>query len=251
MALVIIPAMLYAEPVAVKYSEGSVHGFLVLRTTEGKIIASGDLTQFVHGDLVKSRLVFHFKDGSIDDETCTFSQKGNFHLLTDHHVQKGPSYAKAVDFSIDTSEGTVTVRYRDNDKERVEKRHMDLPPDLANGVFINVIKNIVPDGKETKLSWVATTPKPRLVKLSVRSQGEDNFSISGAPYKASLFDVKIEIGGILGIIAPLVGKQPSDIKVWVCEGEAPAFVKSEGPMDFGGPAWSIQLASPSWPDSSR
>ena len=251
MALVIIPVMVHADPVAVKYPEGSVHGFLVLRTAEGKIIASGDLVQRVQGDLVESRLVFHFKDGSVDDESCTFSQKGNFHLLTDHHIQKGPSYSNAVDFSIDTSEGTVTVRHRDGDKERVETQHMELPPDLANGVFINVIKNIAPDGKETKLSWVATTPKPRLVKLSVKSEGEASFSIAGAPYKASVFNVKIEIGGILGIIAPLVGKQPADIKVWVAEGEAPAFVKSEGPMDFGGPVWSIQLASPFWPDSSR
>ena len=40
-----------------------------------------------------------------------------------------------------------------------------------------------------------------------------------------------------------MGKQPPDTHVWVLGGEAPAFVKSEGPLYAGGPIWRIQLAS--------
>src|SRR5688500_15666463 len=36
---------LAAEPVAVRYTEGIVHGFLALRTLDGKTIADGDLLQ--------------------------------------------------------------------------------------------------------------------------------------------------------------------------------------------------------------
>jgi hypothetical protein len=39
--------------------------------------------------------------------------------------------------------------------------------------------------------------------------------------------VKVELGGVAGIIAPLIGKRPADTKVWVVGGEAPAFVKAE------------------------
>jgi hypothetical protein len=35
--------------------------------------------------------------------------------------------------------------------------------------------------------------------------------------------------------------------VWILGGEAPAFVKLEGPLYFGGPIWRIELASPVWP----
>ena len=73
-AALLRPAMLPAEPVAVKNAEGLVHGFLVLRSTDGKILASGDLIQVARGDRVTTRLVFHFKDGSIHDETAVHSQ---------------------------------------------------------------------------------------------------------------------------------------------------------------------------------
>ena len=54
-------------------------------------------------------------------------------------------------------------------------------------------------------------------------------------------------GGVAGVVAPLVGKQPPDSHVWVLEGEAPAFVKSEGPLAMGGDSWRIELVSPVWP----
>ena len=41
--------------------EGTVHGFLVVRTMEGKTIAAGDLIQVVEGDRLVSNLSFHFK----------------------------------------------------------------------------------------------------------------------------------------------------------------------------------------------
>ena len=60
------------------------------------------------------------------------------------------------------------------------------------------------------------------------------------------YDIKMEIGGIKGVIAPLVGKQPKDIYVWILGGKAPAFVRMEGQLYEGGPVWTIQLASPVW-----
>ena len=67
-----------------------------------------------------SRLVFRFKDGSIDDESVVFSQQHDFRLITDHHVQKGPSFPNPTDVSINASTGQVTVRYTDKGKEKVE-----------------------------------------------------------------------------------------------------------------------------------
>ena len=63
-----------AEQVAVRYTEGEIHGFLVLRSLAGEALASGDLIQVARGDRVTSQLVFQFKDGSVHDETAVFSQ---------------------------------------------------------------------------------------------------------------------------------------------------------------------------------
>ncbi|MDQ2844726.1 MAG: hypothetical protein M3Y72_27525 [Acidobacteriota bacterium] len=243
-------SLLSADPIRVRYTEGSVHGFLALRTPEGKIIAAGDLTQVVRGDRAVSRLVFHFKDGSIDDETASFSQRGNFRLISDHHIQKGPMFPKSTGVSINAISGQVTVRYKDKDQEKVETDHLDLPPDLANGILLEIVKNIAPD-TITKLSYLVATPKPKIVKLSIVSQGEETFSVASAHHKATLFNIKVELGGLTGVIAPLIGKQPADTEIWVAEGEAPAFVRSEGPFYLGGPIWTIEMTSPVWRKTSN
>ena len=94
---------------------------------------------------------------------------------------------------------------------------------------------------------VAATPKPRLVKLAITPQGEESFSIGGSNQRATHYVVKVEIGGVTGLLAPLLGKQPPDARVWILGGEAPAFLKSEGPLYLGGPVWQIELTSPVWP----
>ena len=104
---------LYAQT-PVKYREASLHGFLILRTPNGDAIADGDLTQVVRGDRVTAHLVFHFKDGSANEETSVFSQRGTFRLLSYHLVQKGPAFKIPMDVSIDCSTGQVTVHYDDD-----------------------------------------------------------------------------------------------------------------------------------------
>lgn len=94
---------------------------------------------------------------------------------------------------------------------------------------------------------LVATPKPRLVKLEISPIGEDSFLIGGSPAKAMRYAIKIDIGGISGAIAPIIGKQPPDIHVWMIGGKAPGFLKSEGPLYEGGPIWRIELASPIWP----
>jgi hypothetical protein len=241
-----------AEPIPVRHMEGTVHGFLALRSKEGRVLAVGDLFQVARRDRVTSRLLFRFKDGSVEDETAVFSQRGNFQLITDHHIQKGPSFPQPMDLSIDVPSGQIAVRSTGKDgKDEVKSEHMDLPPDLANGLILSMAKNIQPETAETKVSMVVATPKPRLVKVAISPHGEQPFSLAGSHRKAMRFVLKIELGGIAGMVAPLIGKAPPEIQIWIIGGIAPAFVKEEGPLYQGGPIWTIQLTSPVWPDLPR
>jgi hypothetical protein len=247
-ATLLQPGAMSAAPVAVRHTEGLVHGFLVLRTLAGDTLADGDLIQVARGDRVTSRLVFHFKDGSVHDETVVFSQRPNFRLLSDHLVQKGPSFQHPMEVSIDGATGQVTVRSTDDDgKEKVATERLALPPDVANGLVPTLLKNIRSDATQITVSMVAATPKPRLVKLAITLQGEEPFSVGGSSRKATHYVVKVEIGGAAGLVAPLLGKQPPDTHIWILGGEAPVFVKSEGQLSFGGPIWRIELVSPVWP----
>jgi len=125
----ILSVGLRAEPISVRHPEGIVHGFLTLRTLDGKLVANGDLIQNAHGDRVTSRLVFRFIDGSLRDETAIYSQRGAFHLLQDHLIQKGPSFPQELDMTLDTASGKVVVRYTDDGKQKVEGEQMKLPPE--------------------------------------------------------------------------------------------------------------------------
>jgi hypothetical protein len=246
----LFPALALPAPVAVRHIEGLIHGFLVLSAIDGRPLAQGDLVQFAAHDRVTKHVVFHFRDGSIHDETAVYSQRGAFRLLTYHLIQKGPTFGHYTDLSFDTAAGNVTVHYSEHDgEEKTATDHMELPPDLANGLTLTLLKNLLPNDPPTTVTMVATTPKPRLVKLAVSAQGKDPFSTSGAKRVATHYVIKVEIGGIEGKIAPLLGKQPPDIHVWVLGGEAPAFVKMEGPLFYGGPIWRIELASPVWPNA--
>jgi hypothetical protein len=237
-----------AEPVAVRHVEGLVHGFLSLRSPDDAVLASGDLVQDAQGDRVTSHLVFQFKDGSSHDETTVFLQRGHFQLISNHLVQKGPAFPRPLDMTIDCAMGHVTVRYKDeHGREKVEEEDKDLPPDLANGLIPILLKNVQRDALPPNVSFLAATPKPRLVKINLAVAGTDRFSIAGSARKATHYVLKVDIGGVAGLVAPLIGKQPPDSHVWILEDDAPAFVRSQAPMFNGGPLWQTDLVSPTWP----
>ncbi len=236
---------LTAEQVAVRHKEGLTHGFLALRDLEGTRLADGELTQIAEGDRVTSHLIFRFKDGSIYDDTTIFSQRTSFQLLSDHLVQHGPSFKQSMETSLDASSGQITVRYADRDgKEKVLTEQSDLPPDVANGLLFTLVKHIQPNVARTTVSLMTTTPKPRLVKLQIVPEGKEAIASGDTKHEAVRYAVKVEIGGVAGVLAPLVGKQPPNTHMWVLTGDAPAFVKSEGPLYSGGPIWRIELAVP-------
>ena len=50
------------------------------------------------------------------------------------------------------------------------------------------------------------------------------------------------------MVAPLIGKAPPNIEIWVIRGLAPTFAREQGPLYAEGPMMTIQLASPVWPE---
>ena len=58
---------------------------------------------------------------------------------------------------------------------------------------------------------------------------------AGSKRVAMHYVLKVEIGGVAGALLRSSEKKPPDVHVWILDGEAPAFVKSEGPLYYGGP----------------
>jgi hypothetical protein len=248
LALLLIPFPSSASLIPVKHKEGTVHGFLVLRSQQGRILAAGDLIQTIDGDRVTEEVVFHFRDGSIHDEVTVFSQNPDFRLISDHLRQQGPSFPKPIDIFMDVASGNLEIS-SDKDKgskQKTDQQHLQIPEDAANGLIPLLLKNISPSEPETTVSMVTTTSKPRVVKLQIHPAGEQAFSASGERFQAIHYVVHVDIGGVAGAVAHAVGKQPSDIHCWIVGGKAPAFVKLTAQLYEGGPVWNIELATVRW-----
>ncbi len=244
-AALLPPSIVEADQVPVRHKEGLMHGFLALRTLEGKKMADGEMTQVAQEDRLTVRMVFRFNDGSIYEDTTVFTQKGSFRLLSDHLVEKGRVFKQPMETWIDASTGKVTVHYKDDDgKEKVLNQKLELPPDLAIGLMFTLVKYIEPSTPQTTVSILATTPKARLLKLVIFPEGQKKVASGNTSHKAVVYDVKVKIGGMAGWLARVTGKQLPETHVWVLTGEAPAVVKSEGPLYEGGPIWRIELAEP-------
>jgi hypothetical protein len=231
-----------AEPISVRHIQRPMHRCMVARSEAGKIIASGEFSQVVQGDEVTMRLIYKFVDGSIDDETTTYRQQGTFRLVRNHHIQKGPFFVKPVDFTVEAATDIATSRTADrNGKIHVESHHIDLPDDLANGFVGTLLLNVPQNTTPFRVGILAPVNGGRLIRILISPEGEQAFHTTGQTLKATVFRIHPELGGIVGVIAPLIGLQPKDVMVWILEGEEPAVVRIVGQLGGYGPVVSSEL----------
>ena len=225
-----------AEPVAVRYTEGVMRGFPVLRSQSGERLARGELVQIAQGEIVESRLTFHFKDGSFYDERVVFSQTNVFTLLRYQLVQRGPSFPEAIDARVDRASSRYHVRYKaeEDSAEETLDGSFTMPADAYNGLLSTLMKNLTAERPAT-VQFIAFTPKPRLVTVVLKPAAEDVVQINEAVVAATQFRVEPQLGPLAAL---LLGDMP-DLKCWIIGGPAPAFFRFEGPLYFMGPIWRI------------
>jgi hypothetical protein len=58
--------------------------------------------------------------------------------------------------------------------------------------------------------------------------------------------VTMDLVGVTGSIATVLGKDPPDMRFWISTADAPTFPRFEGSMFLKGPRWRIELAAPRW-----
>ena len=226
--------------------QGELHAFLLVHDDNGKLLGTADEVNMAVGRAWRSRLTVHFLDGSVDDDTATYTQSPTLHLLTDHHVQKGPSFPKPSDVSLDTASGTVTFHDLSDGAGAATTEHMDLPADLGNGIMPMVLQNMPRGATELKVSYLVNAPKPRLVKFAIHPDGAAEYRVGGVARQASQVRLHVDIGGLEGLVAPLIGKQPPDMAAWLSTGDAPTLLRLHLFLYLGGPMLRMELASPQW-----
>ena len=254
-AVIVIAALMYshvdAAPIAVRFSEGVTHGYLLVRSLAGKTIGQGELTQVVtEGGLVESRMVFQFKDGSLHDEKVTFSQQRVFTLIRYHLVQRGPSFPDQIDVAIDrdTAEYKVRSKTVEDGKEEVLTGKFDLPKDAYNGMLTMLSKNLRKGADET-VSVLAFTPRPQVIKMQLLAMDEQTVHIGDQSRKARQYVFKPQLGMIRELLGKVTGKLPAHFhyECWILDDEVPSFLQFEGPLQLMGPLLRIELVNPQLP----
>jgi hypothetical protein len=230
-------------PVRVRLIEGNSRGFLVLRDLNRNAIAHGELMQRPRGGRIESQLLLNFKDGSIRDERVTFSQNDVFRVEAYRLVQRGPSFPLS-EISFDRRSGRFDARTQQakSDEVREASGALEMPADLYNGMALVLLKNL-PPGSGASVQMAVFTPKPRLLEMKLISEEEIVVRLGSSTRTIRRYLVKLEVGGLTGVLASLVGKDPPDVRYWLATGEVPAFVQFQGPMFLKGPVWRLELTT--------
>jgi hypothetical protein len=232
-----------AEPVRVRFTESVSHGFLVLKNDRGETLADGEVVQTPKGQRVENRLTFHFKDGSLWEETLSFTQQKVFRLMSYRHVQRGPAFRERAEVTFDRDSG----RYKATVGDETAEGTVEMPEDLYNGMTSTLLKNLPRDARASG-HLLVFTPKPHLLDSDLAAEGEDRYLVGATARTATRYVLKLELRGMKKVLAALVGKDPPDVRYWMTAGAAPLFVRFEGPMFLNGPHWRIELSAPRWPE---
>ena len=245
--LMALSASVSAMEVPVRFTEGTMHGFLSVRSMTGEQIAQGKALQVAKGEQVETRLVFHFKDGSLYDEKVTFTQQGVFTLQKYNLIQRGPSFPEDLEVTMDRGAGQYTVRTQaDKDApEQVTTGTLELPVDAYNGMMVMILKNL-PKGVSETVSYMAFLPAPTVIKLEIWPVDETKITVGEIAKQATQYRMEPKMAGLKLLFGRLFGKIPRD---WhyhfvILTEEVPAFVQFEGPLHYKGPVVQIGLLSP-------
>jgi len=241
-----VSAVASAEPVAVQTPEGPTYGVLSLSAVNGAVLAHGELVQTLAQGGIQSRLTFRFRDGSLYDEQTTFTQAKVFRVVAYRLAQRGPAFPHAMEAQFDRATGRYSVRSRGRDAQRDDTAEgsLELPEDVSNGMISALLKNL--RGGSASGHMVAFTPKPRLLRMELLPDGEEYFYVGSAARTASRYLVKLDLPGLIGLVATVVGKDPPALRYWVSLRPVPAFLKVEAPFFLNGPIWRVEMSRAQW-----
>jgi hypothetical protein len=244
MAGLLCAAGAHAAPIEVRVAEGYSHGFVEFFAGR-KTIAHGELVQFPRDEQVENRLTVSFDDGSLYDETVIFTQARFFRLRKYHVVMKGPSFPEATEVTFDDGGSYRASIRRAGGKDDVAEGHVEVPDDVYNGLTSTMLKNLAP-GETGAVHQLAFTPKPHLIDATLLPEAEEPFYVGTLARTATRYRVVLKVAGIAGIAATLIGKDPPDVTFWIARGQAPTFVRFEGPLFADGPVWRAERGVPRW-----
>lgn len=244
--LVGITSFADAEPIAVRFAEGTTHGYLSLKTDQGRQIAHGELVQRTQGKRVEAHLFFHFLDGSVHDEKVSFSQHRLFRMEKYFLKQTGRSFPTQQEVTVNRTAKTFSFRSWVTGGTTISRSGtLSLPDDVYNGMIVTLLKNL-PPGQSKTVQYVAFTPQPKLYPLKLTPTHRMSVKMGVRSKPVTQYVLEPKVGLITKLIGKIMGKLPSKFHYhfWLYTDTVPVFGAFEGPLYVNGPTWRIEQSLP-------
>ena len=85
------------------------------------------------------------------------------------------------------------------------------------------------------------------MKLEITPDGTERLAIGGRRRKVARWRIRIDLGGLAEVLAPILGKKPPESRLWILYGEAPTFLASDTPLAAATPPLRMEVVGPFWP----
>ncbi len=221
-------ASLNAAGVEVRWIEGTLRGFPVVRDAEGRQIGDGTLTQYIEDGKLHAQGIFDLRDGRRVREETVLDQRARLRqLFWSWKETQGDEVLR--EFSVDLTTGHATARKRTGDGVDTWDEHLDDTKDAFVGVgFMYAVKNLterLDRGEKIQLTAVVFTTKPRTVTVSISRDQVGELSMGGRRLGAERFVIHPEVPWI----ARLFVKAP-DQYLWYYRPAPPAFLRADIPL---------------------
>ncbi len=214
-----------AQPPAVRWPPGTLHGFPSLSDAAGSVIADGELTQDLHGDALAVVVRWRFADGRRVEERDEFGVGAGLAQRRFSWVEtKGGVAQRRFEVDFTSGRASAATRQGNGELQRDEERlDMSGAPSFAGyGTALAVGQLGLSEGAEAEIGFVAFTPKPRTVTLGVRRDREERVVAADRSIRCDRFTLHPKIPFPVSLFAGA-----KDAHLWFTHGPPPALVRAE------------------------
>ncbi|HSD19279.1 MAG TPA: hypothetical protein VLC54_04540 [Anaeromyxobacter sp.] len=219
--------LVLADPAAaieIRSPPGALHGFPSMSDETGTVIADGELSQERRGDRLFVHASWVFRGGRKAEETATF--RLGTELAQERfawvETENGEEQRR---FEVDFDVGDARSSVRRGDRVARAQERLDLPSGRSfagYGVALAASQLALGPGDEAELTFVAFTPGPRAITLSIRNEGEQGISTAGRSIACDRFTLHPKLPLL---VRPFV--HPRDALLWFTHGAPRALVRAE------------------------
>lgn len=222
------------DPIKLAFVEGDVSAQQLIRDPQGKVVGLILYHQRRRGDVLETRRVARFSDGSSDEDVAVARVGKTLEAMSGRSIIRDRKGEAVVDVKIDVAGGRIDGFYRNGDERKTVDDHETLAPGTYWGALVFIVaKNYAGNAEDGKLEFqtVVPTPKPRVLTMAYEPDGRGAVKIAGFTRKVEKYLLRPTLGWL---IDPILHRFTPTTEFMMEGDDPPGLVRYEGPRNYAG-----------------